>query len=628
MKNDTTEDNGKLYLSHIIRDEYKSWKQHNIIVINAPTGCGKTHFCLNTYLKYLESKNQNMLYLVNRSILKKQLLEEVNFISNRTTLTNENPYPLKSHIYIDTYQNIEKSLSVGKDLSDVLFKYDVVVYDEAHYFFSDSNFNPYTKLSYDYLRFIFKDKIQIFMSATMNNILPFLQKYAPYNNFSSNPMATVYKTYEFPKCYSYINLKWFSDRNKLLDIIKNSLSQKEKWLIFVDSKSYGQDLYKALKETKNITSENIVYIDTDYKKNESAYNAVDKLSKDNFIEKNIIITTSVMDNGISFHDTALRNIVIFADTEEEFIQMLGRKRQDEKPVTVYVWFHNIKHFTHRLNNVRNNISVYNKCSENICSTYPTTFVNYAAKSCGLSYDDKPALNTVELYLYKIKNILEINKSSQANINIFDIGMQINPIDSQNAREYINYVNMINRLAHRQQIFFNSLLQDDFFYSSCKSFIYSYMGIISINQFSFERLIMLEDFYQNMIKELKNDPLAFAKQVCKWLNLPEENFINIENIETDHRNALIQIIEKYIDIDLNSDQNQQLKKEMIPDMKYYLTTENGFNETECKNLTQNERNITAQKFNRICIAANLPYEMEKPNSRTFRIHKIDPASDTK
>lgn len=151
MKNDTTEDNGKLYLSHIIRDEYKSWKQHNIIVINAPTGCGKTHFCLNTYLKYLGSKNQNMLYLVNRSILKKQLLEEVNFISNRTTLTNENPYPLKSHIYIDTYQNIEKSLSVGKDLSDVLFKYDVVVYDEAHYFFSDSNFNPYTKLSYDYL---------------------------------------------------------------------------------------------------------------------------------------------------------------------------------------------------------------------------------------------------------------------------------------------------------------------------------------------------------------------------------------------------------------------------------------------------------------------------------------------
>ena len=140
--------------------------------------------------------------------------------------------------------------------------------------------------------------------------------------------------------------------------------------------------------------------------------------------------------------------------------------------------------------------------------------------------------------------------------------------------------------------------------------------------------MLEDFYQNMIKELKNDPLAFAKQVCKWLNLPEENFINIENIETDHRNALIQIIEKYIDIDLNSDQNQQLKKEMIPDMKYYLTTENGFNETECKNLTQNERNITAQKFNRICIAAKLPYEMEKPNSRTFRIQKIDPASGTK
>ena len=43
-----------------------------------------------------------------------------------------------------------------------------------------------------------------------------------------------------------------------------------------------------------------------------------------------MIATAVMDNGVSFHDTALRNMVIFADTKEEFIQMLGRKRTDGK----------------------------------------------------------------------------------------------------------------------------------------------------------------------------------------------------------------------------------------------------------------------------------------------------------
>lgn len=42
--------------------------------------------------------------------------------------------------------------------------------------------------------------------------------------------------------------------------------------------------------------------------------------------KKILITTSVMDNGISLEDEYLRNIVIMADTKETFIQMLGRKR--------------------------------------------------------------------------------------------------------------------------------------------------------------------------------------------------------------------------------------------------------------------------------------------------------------
>lgn len=46
-------------------------------------------------------------------------------------------------------------------------------------------------------------------------------------------------------------------------------------------------------------------------------------------KQKVVVATSVMDNGISIHDIEMRNMVIIADTKEEFIQMLGRKRRSK-----------------------------------------------------------------------------------------------------------------------------------------------------------------------------------------------------------------------------------------------------------------------------------------------------------
>lgn len=61
----------------------------------------------------------------------------------------------------------------------------------------------------------------------------------------------------------------------------------------------------------------------------------------------ILIATSVMDNGISLEDTDLRNVVIFADTEEEFIQMLGRKRKESGNFKLYIYKYDKRHFENR-----------------------------------------------------------------------------------------------------------------------------------------------------------------------------------------------------------------------------------------------------------------------------------------
>lgn len=51
------------------------------IFITAPTGSGNSYFVLNKLLPYAYSKKVNILYLVNRKILKAQLQEYVKEIA-------------------------------------------------------------------------------------------------------------------------------------------------------------------------------------------------------------------------------------------------------------------------------------------------------------------------------------------------------------------------------------------------------------------------------------------------------------------------------------------------------------------------------------------------------------------
>lgn len=65
-----------------------------------------------------------------------------------------------------------------------------------------------------------------------------------------------------------------------------------------------------------------------------------------------MITTSVMDNGINIKDSELRNIILMADTETEFIQMLGRKRRDGEKFKLYIYQYDKKHFEKRLKDTK------------------------------------------------------------------------------------------------------------------------------------------------------------------------------------------------------------------------------------------------------------------------------------
>ena len=147
------------YIAEEIGENYKYWNPGHIIFITAPTGAGKSHFILHTYLKWLIQKNleesgnfpldKSILYLVNRTILREQIEEEL-----KTEIEGEfyNYFEgeisdIDNYITISTYQRVERQLIRGKvqGVQNFLKKFQCVVCDEAHYFYADSNFNTVMK---------------------------------------------------------------------------------------------------------------------------------------------------------------------------------------------------------------------------------------------------------------------------------------------------------------------------------------------------------------------------------------------------------------------------------------------------------------------------------------------------
>lgn len=66
-----------MYLSDIIRDEYRQWQPYSRILIHAPTGIGKTTFIIRILLLHALQNGREILYVSNRTILQQQLIAEM-----------------------------------------------------------------------------------------------------------------------------------------------------------------------------------------------------------------------------------------------------------------------------------------------------------------------------------------------------------------------------------------------------------------------------------------------------------------------------------------------------------------------------------------------------------------------
>lgn len=297
-------------VSELIKTEdIKQWANDEIILIDSPTGSGKSTFILNSLYNYAVADNKKILMLTNRDLLKEQTLEQIN-----------NQFKNKNIINVLNYQAIENFI-LHKMSMDFLNQYNYIVCDEAHYFFTDSNFNNITDLS---LKWILnqEDKIRIFMSATPKLIHGYLTKYKKIK----------IKEYKIKKDYKHIQNIYFYNNSKIIKNMLFNLPKDEKAIYFTNAK-IAYNTKRDLPDSGFICSKH----NNKYNKyiNDDIRNQVIKNQK---FDCQTLCTTTTLDNGINIIDNSVKHIIIDVFDLDILEQCLGRRRlvDENDKINLYI----------------------------------------------------------------------------------------------------------------------------------------------------------------------------------------------------------------------------------------------------------------------------------------------------
>lgn len=595
----------------------KSIKMGDKIFISAPTGTGKTYFILNTLLPYFYSQNKKILFLVNRRILKEQMEKEISRININ----------FRNNIDVILYQNLEHSFcSIKKDFVPLpllysyrtwnidasseynnvqyLQKYECVICDECHYFLNDSNYNTNTIISFCIINKFFRNKIRIFLSATITDFQEYLinneknietyrteiynilipgitePKIQNYNIKRSEEIPTPNTprikvsdgenlSYSLDIDYKYLDVHILNDKNDIGELVAES---SDKWLIFVDNIDYGHelkcDLSKRLKDNDTKPNAKVSIITASYKKDEESSEQVKEIiDKDVFTDK-VIISTSVMDNGINIKDIELRNMIIIADTKTEFIQMLGRKREDEKKLKLYIFKQTKNHFENRLKRVQSLLKIaYN---------YFSNFKNFFQK-------DLSNYNILDL------SVIENYKLIESNIYLM-----------------------------------NDIMNERIKFEDVKKLFLAYNGMFYLNRLSVKNLENLDIFYLKIIKRFDEEgENAFLREQLEWIGkTPEEiddiiknsSISTLEKYHNDADKKIGRASNKKMTKSENIDLKIKIKKEILYILDHLAYTEEIDSERKKYRdlFYKNDREISKPAMDFLRKYCDFPYEMQLIN----------------
>lgn len=151
--------------------------------------------------------------------------------------------------------------------------------------------------------------------------------------------------------YEYIIPYCFSDYKIIIERIKNSAQNKEKWLIFLNN------TYEARKLCNSLHREGIDahFLSRKVITKKEKHEIYENLCNNEKVQCKVLITTSVLDCGISIKDKHVKNIVIENYNKTEFIQMLGRVRDTSQKINLFIYEYPLKKLTTYRHFLRNSL---------------------------------------------------------------------------------------------------------------------------------------------------------------------------------------------------------------------------------------------------------------------------------
>lgn len=337
----------KKYLSELLIEELAKWTNQMIAIVST-TGSGKTVFVVDNLIKHYLKKEtltkRKVLILCNRKLLRRQYWFQIIRRYDRYA-------EITSSVEIRTYQELAMELRSRSSVDGLFADYCAIVCDEFHYFYADADFNAIG--TYPLLNAIIRagaNLPMIFLSATAEETLPLLKKtlieqkslaknelirnvnprcpdWNKVSDFERQMDCFSLMKYEFPELCNYDRFKCFavSDEETLCQTIVGS---KGKSVVFIDDRKQADRIAERLKQC-GVKGNDIALINADNIDAEEMRYVIDPLVMTNKVRVRVLLTTSVLDNGVSIHDPKVDTVVIITDSKISFMQMLGRVRADE-----------------------------------------------------------------------------------------------------------------------------------------------------------------------------------------------------------------------------------------------------------------------------------------------------------
>ena len=428
-----------MYLSDVIKPiEYLNWGNADIY-IQAPTGCGKTHFILNEIIPMAVQQGKGILILCNRRNLLQQYVTDIE--KKEVDLLQHGDFRLHNYmrnglLHVTTYQAVAESIQIDQ----IIGRLEIIICDEVHALYSDSQFA--TGLYKAFIKIInwSISRLTMYVSATAEKIFPLLytakfQKMFP-SLYCDQPDWSRHQSfpgyYQIDKCYDHCRVHYLHGIEQISTLIKNEQDIESKWMIFVPSIQEGKKIVNGLRQ---LGLKDVFLLTKESAASERGQRISNQLTSLHTFECKILISTLVLEAGVSICGLDVNNIVNLHFGEDYFIQTLGRKRvgKDEK-IDLYIMNRGKQFFAGKLNfcnQILKEVNVANYESRN-----PSKFQSYISRRL-LEQKGNEALKS---FLY------------------WDEAFAINPISISKAQQdSLFYKSVLNKLDNDENAFIKEQL---------------------------------------------------------------------------------------------------------------------------------------------------------------------------